>query len=104
MLLLVAFFSGTIVEAIQVTSSTGTGSVMKSGETFELSCSSNQPWFLCIWEGPGGLSCQCQTEEGGVGSFCGQDSRMHLSGSSSLCTMTINNVRPEDAGRYIKYN
>ena len=30
-----------------------------------------------------------------------QDSRMHLSGSSSLCKMTINNVRPEDAGRLI---
>ena len=26
---------------------------------------------------------------------------MHLAGSSTLCTMTINNVRPEDAGRFL---
>ena len=67
--------------------------MMKSGETFELFCSSNHPWFLCIWEGgimvirrqyiiiiiimeilegPEGLLCRCQTQDGGVGTFCGQ--------------------------------
>lgn len=28
--------------------------------------------IIKILKGPGGLACQCQTEEGGVGALCGQ--------------------------------
>merc|ERR1712106_1205001 len=55
---------------LTITSSTPSGSVMPSGERFDLSCSSSQPWFLCIWEGPMGLACQCQSQEGGVRQMC----------------------------------
>merc|ERR1712106_685032 len=85
---------------LTITSSTPSGSVMPSGERFDLSCSSSQPWFLCIWEGPMGLACQCQSQEGGVRQMCQGDSRIYLSGSTTTCSMTISTVTVEDIGSY----
>jgi hypothetical protein len=48
-----------------------TGSILPAGATATLSCTTSAPWFLCIWEGPGGVACQCQTSPGGgVNSMC----------------------------------
>ena len=93
-------FSSTCFARLSVTSSTPSGTVMKSGETFTLTCATNLPWFLCIWEGPGGLACQCQTQEGGVSAMCLGDQGVVLSGGSTTCEMTISGVLAEDAGQY----
>ena len=38
---------------LAITDSTQSGTIFKSGESFELQCTSNIPWFLCIWDTPG---------------------------------------------------
>lgn len=49
----------------------------------------------------GGLSCQCQLQNGVTTSACNGDSRVRLSGTGNTCTMTINGeVGEQDAGRY----
>ena len=99
-LIFLLIFSARCSGRLSITSSTASGTVMKSEETFTLTCATNLPWFLCIWEGPGGLACQCQTQEGGVSAMCQGDQRMTLSGGSTTCAMTISGVMAEDAGRY----
>ena len=49
----------------------------------------------------GGLSCQCQLQNGVTTSACNGDSRVRLSGTGNTCTMTINGeVGDQDGGRY----
>jgi hypothetical protein len=51
-------------------SSPAPGTILPQGSTATLTCTSSAPWFLCIWEGPGGVACQCQTQVGGVNAMC----------------------------------
>ena len=97
---ILAHLAAVVQSRLTITSSTPPGSVMPSGERYDLTCSSSQPWFLCIWEGPRGLACQCQTQEGGVRRMCQGDSRIYLSGSTTTCSMTISAVAVEDIGSY----
>lgn len=79
-------------------SSPSPGTILPKGTTATLTCTASAPWFLCIWEGPGGVACQCQTKVGGVNSMCQGYPRLSLSGGANECSATITNVSPEDAG------
>ena len=99
-LIFLLVFSSCCSARLSITSSTTSGTVAKSGESVTLSCASNLPWFLCVWEGPNGLACQCQTQDGGVSAMCQVDQRVRLSGGAKICEMTISGVVPEDAEAY----
>ena len=51
-------------------------------ESVELSCSSQAPWFFCVWEGPtGDRVCSLRSSLGkGGGSMCGESDRLKLNG------------------------
>ena len=49
--LLVFLVSGSLAR-LSITSATPSGSIFRSGENMRLECSTNNPWFLCIWETP----------------------------------------------------
>ena len=49
--LLVCLVSGSLAR-LSITSATPSGSIFRSGESMRLECSTNNPWFLCIWETP----------------------------------------------------
>merc|ERR1712130_613596 len=64
-------------------------------ESVELSCSSNSPWFFCVWEGPRGdrvCSLRSAIKTGG-GSMCGQNEKMEIKGNASSCSLVL--PRPE---------
>ena len=95
-LLLVCLVSGSLAR-LSITSATPSGTIFRTGESMRLECSTNNPWFLCIWETPrkifirpifshsfwfsDGLSCQCQLVDGVVTQSCSGDQRVALSGS-----------------------
>ena len=49
--LLVCLVSGSLAR-LSITSATASGTIFRSGESMRLECSTNNPWFLCIWETP----------------------------------------------------
>ena len=118
--LFILLFVSCLHAKLSITSATPSGTIFKSGESMQLQCSSNNPWFLCIWETPstqkeikdtkfklinnklsGGISCQCQLQNGVTTSACNGDSRVQLSGTGNTCSMSISGgVSGEDAGGY----
>ena len=50
-LLLVCLVPGSLAR-LSITSATPSGTIFRSGESMRLECSTNNPWFLCIWETP----------------------------------------------------
>ena len=50
---IVSLLSTTVLARLSILSSTPSGTVFRSGESLQLECTSNLPWFLCIWETPG---------------------------------------------------
>ena len=49
----------------------------------------------------GGISCNCQLDDGSSSTACNGDSRVTTTGSGTTCSLMINGpVTPEDAGQY----
>jgi len=90
-----------VASRLSITDSSQSGQIFKSGENMVLQCTSNIPWFLCVWKTSRGLSCSCQLQNGVTSSACRGDTRVSTSGSGNTCTLTINGaVSEEDAGDY----
>ena len=94
-------FTSIICGQISISSiSPSSGSVLPVGSTATLTCASNLPWYICIWEGPGGLACQCQSQVGGVNALCQGYPQLTLTGSGNDCRAVISGVTMEDAGQW----
>ena len=75
-----------------------------TNQSQSLTCSSESPWFFCVWEGPlGGRLCSVQSRDGQVSNSdaCGDgDGRFQLLGNSTHCTLVIDNVGIADNGEW----
>ena len=79
------------------------GTIIPADSDATLTCTTSLPWYICIWEGPGGISCQCQAGgggSGGVSSLCQGYPKVSLTGSGNVCSATIAGLSQEDAGQW----
>ena len=76
------------------------GVVFPEGGDAVLTCRSPAPWYICIWEGPGGIACTCQLS-GASGTLCNGYQKVTLTGSGNECMATVSGVSYEDAGNTI---
>ena len=86
-----------------VSSSPGNSSLVRAGEPGELSCTSDKPWFLCVWRSPGGDK-QCAIQETGQGSttsVCQGDPRIELHGGANFCSIRLRETSREDWGSWM---
>ena len=85
-----------------ISTSPESGAILPAGaSSTTLTCTATSPWYLCIWEGPGGLACQCQSPGGGgVNAVCQGYPRVTLFGGGNACSATISGLAAEDAGDY----
>jgi hypothetical protein len=87
-----------------IVSSSANRSLVEEGGSVELSCSSDRPWFLCLWRSPRGDK-QCAIQEDGAGgrtsSVCQGDPRVELEGGPTNCTIRLRGARAEDWGAWM---
>ena len=56
MLVILLFLLHNCESRLFIRSSIDTQTLVKSGDEAMFWCETNQPWFLCVWKGPGGLA------------------------------------------------
>ena len=83
-----------------VSSSPTSGSLMTLGSQVRLSCSSDSPWFFCLWHSPDGGK-QCAIQESSPTSVCTSSPQLVLWGTTRTCGVTIHSITKQDHGNWV---
>ena len=90
-----------LVESINlISSSPPSGSLMTLGSKVRLSCSSDSPWFFCLWHSPDGGK-QCAIQESSPTSVCTSSPQLVLWGTTRTCGVTIHSITKQDHGDWL---
>ena len=75
--------------------------LIKEGESSTLSCTSDHPWFFCVWVHPSGSKKCSLAEEGEYKSVCEGMENIRIRGDGNTCQLDIMNITQEDQGEYM---
>ena len=75
--------------------------LIKEGESSTLSCTSDHPWFFCVWVHPSGSKKCSLAEEGEYKSVCEGMENIRIRGDGNTCQLDIMNITQEDHGEYM---
>ena len=68
--------------------------LVKTGDTVNMTCDTDQDWFFCLWKHPGGVK-ECSIQEnGGYRSVCAGHTRghAHIVGAQRSCSLILEQV------------
>ena len=86
---------------IQIVNTNHSKLLIKEGESANISCTSDQPWFFCLWRHPSGTKeCSLQ-EDGEYQSVCKGMENMRVEGEGHTCQLEMNNITVDDHGVYL---
>ena len=93
----------TYAEKIEIVRTTPTSLLVKQGDSANISCTSDQPWFFCLWRHPTGTKKCSLQEEGQYRSVCsgGPLNNMSVHGDGNTCQLEMNNITVADHGEYM---
>ena len=99
LLLLLLFYT---TEAMNIVNSAPHNATMiREGDSMDLSCDADLPWFLCVWTSPQGEKQCAIQDENKTTSVCQGDPRVHLEGGPTSCTVSVPDVQREDRGTWM---
>ena len=75
--------------------------LIKEGESANLSCTSDQAWFFCLWRHPAGTKKCSLREDGQFRSVCQGLENMSVHGAGHTCQLDMKNITLEDHGVYM---
>ena len=75
--------------------------MIREGDSMALSCEADVPWFLCVWTSPKGEKQCAIQDENKTTSVCQGDPRVHLEGSSTMCTISVSDIQRADRGTWM---
>ena len=99
LLLLLALLQAGARARLAIVSSSAASVVVRAGEEASLQCTASQPWYLCVWRGPGGRLIS-KTADSDCTSNAGAGFRLTGAGRGRRCQLTIAAAGAGEAGRY----
>ena len=75
--------------------------LIKEGESANISCTSDQPWFFCLWRHPSGTKKCSLKEDGQYRSVCLGMENMSVHGNGNTCQLNMKNITVDDHGVYM---
>ena len=75
--------------------------LIKEGESANISCTSNEPWFFCLWRHPSGTKKCSLMEDGQYRSVCLGMENMSVHGDGNICQLNMKNITVDDHGVYM---
>ena len=99
LLLLLALLQAGARARLTIVSSSAASVVVRAGEEASLQCTASQPWYLCVWRGPGGRLIS-KTADSDCTSNAGAGFRLTGAGRGRRCQLTIAAAGAGEAGRY----
>ena len=75
--------------------------LLKEGESANISCTSDQPWFFCLWRHPSGTKKCSLKEDGQYRSVCLGMENMSVHGDGNTCQLNMKNITVDDHGMYM---
>ena len=86
---------------IQIIETAPSELMIREGESSTLSCTSDHPWFFCVWVHPSGSKKCSLAEEGEYKSVCEGVDNIRVRGDGNTCQLDIMNITQEDHGEYM---
>ncbi|XP_023330047.1 uncharacterized protein LOC111702549 [Eurytemora carolleeae] len=71
------------------------------GENVTFECTSENKWFFCLWRTPDGGKVCAINETGSYSTVCSGSQGMSISGDSTSCRLSINNLSTVHTGTFI---
>ena len=75
--------------------------LIKEGESANMSCTSDQAWFFCLWRHPAGTKKCSLREDGQFKSVCQGLKNMSVHGAGHTCQLDMKNITVDDHGVYM---
>ena len=86
---------------MRIVETSGEHVLVKEGGVANISCTTDQEWFFCLWQHPSGVK-ECSIQEnGGYRSVCAGMDHMEMSGSEQFCSLRIQNASVKDHGSFM---
>ena len=86
-----------VVTRLSIVASSESSVLARNGDRAMLWCQTSEPWFLCVWKGPGNVAItKTQAHE------CNGNRRpgMRVTGRGTRCELDMSEVSEEDRGEY----
>ena len=75
--------------------------LVPEGGVANLSCTTDQEWFFCLWRHPSGVK-ECIVQENGTyASACTGMEYLEIQGSDKTCSLLLDNISIQDHGVYM---
>ena len=101
LLLLAATCSVLGLDKMQIVATSGEHVLVKEGGEVNISCTSDQEWFFCLWRHPSGIK-ECTIQENGTyQSACAGMDHLEIHGSDKFCSLKVENVGVQDHGSFM---
>ena len=75
--------------------------LVEEGGVANLSCTTDQEWFFCLWRHPSGVKECIVSENGTYTSSCAGMEHLEIQGSGKTCSLLVYNVSSHDHGGYM---
>ena len=86
---------------IQIVNTNPSKLLIKEGESANISCTSDLPWFFCLWRHPSGTKKCSLQEDGQYRSVCQGMENMGVHGDGNTCQLEMKNITVDDHGAYM---
>jgi hypothetical protein len=83
----------TCLDKMKIVATSGEHVLVKEGGVANISCTTDQEWFFCLWQHPSGVK-ECSIQENGTyqNACIGMD-HTEIYGSEKFCSLKVENVR-----------
>ena len=86
---------------MRIVETSGEHVLVKEGGVANISCTTDQEWFFCLWQHPSGIK-ECSIKEvGSYRSVCAGMEHMDISGSERICSVKVDNITVRDHGPFM---
>ena len=102
LLLLLVVTCGVLgLNMMKIVKTSGEHVLVKEGGVANISCTTDQEWFFCLWRHPSGIK-ECSIQEnGGYRSVCAGMDHLQVFGSEKFCSLKVENVGVKDHGSFM---
>ena len=89
------------LDKMRIVETSGEHVLVKEGGVANISCTTDQEWFFCLWQHPSGVK-ECMIKENGdYRSVCAGMNHMKMSGSKQFCSLRVQNITLKDHGSFM---